>query len=437
MSIRESGDALAAYQLDSSLQLVQSLLTNTPRSKKVFRDDEGRAVILERDQTVFDPFYPCFEPTVQMASYVQRVEMTGTPNFGGVSEFVIPPMGDFLSNLVVCITLPELKPQDGFYADWTSSIAYVLCQKIDLYFGNTLFDTLEGDWLEILDEIDLPDRQYNANCQMVGRYASPYLVTSQSADEPVQDGDRTFYCRLRFSFTDAVNMSLPLLSLPFTQIRIRITWRPFDECITYDGIIPPLYQPIRETWINATYTKLDTAYSLPVYNYADAKLAYLHRTMRYVEQIIPAGAINTQLSLSEIKVPCSGLVFVLRDLNSEANNDWFNFSLSDGSASPILSSARLTVDGYERYPKQDETFYRLEIPSTYVKRSPRNCVYIMPFSQSLLEVNKSSGTLDFEKIKNPTLWLTLNGLQTATRLKVFALTYNIMGIRKGQIILRS
>lgn len=437
MSIRESGDALAAYQLDSSLELVQSILKSSTKAKTIFKDEKGQLLTLEEDQRAFDPFCPRFQPTVQTASYIERIEMTGVANFGGISEVIIPPRGDFLSDLTICMTLPKLVPLDGFYADWTSSIGHALPRRISLFLGNDQFDCLEGEWLEILDQIDTADKQWAANCAAVGRYESPFLVTSQSVTNPVQAGDRTFYCRLRFGFTDDISLSLPIISLPFTEIKLRVEWRPFEECITYDGTIPPLAQPILSSWMNATYTKLDTRYSLPVYNYQEAKLAYLYRTMRTIELMIPSQATTAQVSLSQIKLPVSGLVFVLRESDAEDNNDWFNFTQHDGSAKPLLKTARLTVDNFERYAAQDETFYRLFLPTTFVKRSPRNCIYIMPFARDLLETNKASGTLDFGKIKNPMLWLTLDGKQLACRLKVYALTYNIMGVRKGQILLRS
>lgn len=437
MATRESGDALAAYQLDSGQELVQSILIAAKKCKSVFESDKGELLTLEERQTQFDPFCPAFKPTVQMASYIERLEMTGVANFGGVSELIIPPQGDFLSDLTICMALPKLIPTDGYYADWTSAIAHVLPRKVTLYLGNLEFDALEGDWLELLDEIDVTDRQWSGNCAQVGRFESPLLVTSQSADDPVQRGEMTYYSRLRFGFTDALNLSVPIISLPFTQIRLKIEWQSFDQCITYDGDTPPLFQPITHAWVNAMFTKLDTTYSLPIYNYRDANLAYLYRTMHCIEKMLPAGATNTQIPLSEIKLPVAGLVFVIRTLEAEENNDWFNFAIPDGTATPILKTARMTVDSYERYPCQDETFYRTYLSNRFVKRSPRNYIYIMPFAKKLLEINEASGTLDFSRIKNPTLWLTLSGDQSAVRIKVFALMYNIVGIRKGQIIVRS
>lgn len=437
MAYNQSGDALAAYQLDSGQDLVKSILISARKTQSIFATENGQHLTLEQMQTNYDPFCPAFKPMVQMASYVERLEMTGVANFGGVSELVIPPRGDFLSDLTVCMTLPKLTPTDGLYADWTSAIAHTLMRKATLYLGNLELDVLEGDWLEILDQFDVSDKQWSGNCAQVGRYETPVLVTSQSITDPVQATDRTFYCRLRFGFTDALNLSIPIISLPFTEIRIRFEWRNFDECIIYDGDTPPLAQSVQATWVNATFTKLDTQYALPVYNYRDANLAYLYRTMHCIERMIPANATCTQIPLSELKVPVAGLVFVVRGATSEANNDWFNFTLADGTGTPVLATARLTVDGYERYPLQDESFYRLFLPNRYVNRSPRNCIYIMPFAQKLLEVNQASGALDFAKIKNPMLWLTFSGDQPASRVKVFALTYNIVGIRKGQIIVRS
>lgn len=416
MTSTNSADLSAAYQLRSIQDFTK--LLNRPN-----------------DLVLLDPLAPAFQKSLHLASYSERIEMSGTPAYGGITSTVIPNRGDFLSNLTVCFTLPLLQYTTGTYANYTSSVAHVLPKRIELMLGEAVLDRLEGQWMECQDQVTIPNTKWTADCLMKGRYESYVIPNSQSDTDRVQTGPITFRCPLLFSFADDKSLALPLASLPFSTLTLRVTWNTFENCVIFDGTTFPPKLPMLDAWIEAEYTKVEGSHVTvnPKYNFHTAQLRYIIRQKKYFDFQVPAGATSMHFALDSILAPCAGLMFFCREEFAEQNNDWFNFSHLDATGSPIVQTARLTCDGTEIFPERDESFYRLAETSTKALRAPTGNQYLMSFSPFFWEVNKASGAMDFRKIKNTQLWIKFSGKQTASTLRVMAVVYNIMDVKKGQV----
>ncbi len=386
---------------------------------------------------LIDPMMPAFQRTVQSASYRQRIELTGVPQYGGQTYTEIPNGGDFLTNLSISFTLSPLVYTTGTYANYTNAIAHVLPRRVEFYLGEALLDRLEGDFLECEDQFTVLDAKFDADSESKGRYASELLLTSQDENTRIQTDPRTFVCPLPFSFTQSLSLALPLISLPFTRLSVRIFWNTFGKCIVFDGIDPPSFAPIMDAWLEAEFTKLDPIYAIPKYSFHQSDLRYILRQRKYIEEQIPAGLTTFQVSLDSIQAPVAAIVFFIREEEAALNNDWFNFSDYAGNGGlPIMSSARLTCDGTDIFIEREESYYRTIEPSTKTYRGPKGYVYLMSFTPHLNEHNMASGALDLKQIKNTTLWLRLSGQQTQSTVRVMALCYNIMAIKEGHVFLK-
>lgn len=408
------------------------------RSIKDFTDILGRDE-LNGGKDILDPMAPSFQPSLQVATYRERIEMTGTPNYGGVTSTEIPNRGDFLTKLSVCFTLPVIPFTTGTYANYTSAIAHVLVKKADLTLGEAYLDKLQGDWMEAQDQLSIPDAKWVGDCLTKGRYQSNVIPGSQTDTDRTQTNPVTFTCPLPFSFSEAKNLALPLVSLPFSQLTLRVEWNTFTKCIIYDGATAPPLVHMMDAWIDAEYTKVQgpSIQLNPRYNFNTSFLRYVIRQRRYFDFEIPAGATTMQFSLDAILAPCAALLFFCREHISAENNDWFNFSHVDtvgaGSGDPIVDTIRLTCDGIDLVTESEESYYRLTEPGNKALRSPMSNQYLISFTPDFLETNQASGAVDFRRIKNTQLWLKFSGEQTACTLRVMALCYNVMEIKHGQV----
>lgn len=380
---------------------------------------------------LIDPMLPSFQSTVQSATYRERIEMTGVPSYGGQTVTEIPNRGDFLTKLSICFTLPVLMWTEGTYANYTNAIAHVLPKRVELMLGEALLDRLYGDFMECEDQLTIKDGKWKADCLSKGRYESYLLPSSQGDGQRTQTKPATFTCDLPFSFTKSLSLALPLMSIPFSRLTLRIAWSTFDRCVIFDGDNLPPFMPMMDAWLEAEYTKLEPTYSIPRYSFNVTDLRYIIQQRKYVDECIPAGATSIQVSLDSIVAPCAAIVFFLRDSFAAENNDWFNFSLIDST--PVLSTARLTCDGTDIFIEREEGFYRLEEPAKKAARAPNANVYLMSFTSDFTETNTSSGSMDLKQIRNTCLWLKLTGQQEQCQLRVMALCYNILAIKEGRI----
>lgn len=415
-----SADLNAAIQLRSIKDFTEILGPNEPK-------------------LLIDPMAPNFLPSLQVASYRDRIEMSGIPNYDGFTSTEIPNRGDFLTKVSVCFTLPELTFTSGTYANYTSSIAHVLVKTADMMLGEAYLDRLDGDWMECQDQLTISDAKWTADCSTKGRYQSSVIPNSQTLTDRTQIGPITFTCPLQFSFCESKSLALPLVSLPFSQLTLRVQWNSFEKCIIYDGDTPPLMSPMLDAWIECEYTKVQgpAIQMNPRYNFHTCFLRYVIRQRRYFDFEVPAGATTMQFPLDSILAPCAGLLFFCREHVAAENNDWFNFSHIDevggGTGSPIIETIRMTCGGAELVPEREESYYRLIEASTKAYRAPMSTQYLISFTPDLFETNFASGAIDFRRIKNNQLWLKFSGNQSACTLRVMAYCYNILEIRKGAV----
>ncbi|HEY9703562.1 MAG TPA: major capsid protein [Allocoleopsis sp.] len=354
-----------------------------------------------------------------------NIHANHTVDFGRDFEIEIPKKGDFLHKCYLSFTLPPLVKTSGNYAGWTNSIGHAMIDYIELEIGGLVVDKHYGLYLELLNE--LSEKRDSHSDKMIGKFNHIQLLETNA------ESSTTYLVPLKFWFCDLLGSSLPLLALRYCPIKLRVKLRPFSECIVYDGITPP-------SQVNITDFKLITEY---VFIEDHMRELFLGQRHQYLINQCQMNSTNIQ-SESKIHKPeivfngmCYEILFVLREVESENNNDWFNFSkrntVINTPITPLLSKAKFIVDGIEMIDLQDQSFFSLLNSNRFHYNTTDKHVYMIPFSNEPEKWYQPSGSLNFSTVDFSYIYLEMSNNFQDSNLFIFGKTINMITIHQGTL----
>ena len=354
-----------------------------------------------------------------------------TVNFGKKFSFVIKNAGDMINKMYFCFSLPTLTSTSGTYAGWTNSLGNAVIKDVELVIGNITIDKRYGLLMEIWHELTNKNTLGTSTDKMVGRYQHLPLLTV-NADSPT-----SYTVPLSFWFCNDISSSFPLVALYNQEMVLTFSLRDFEECIVYDGNTPPVEVAMNDSYLLADCLYLEDEQR----NYLRLnKSSYIINQAQYIESQ-SLGTSGTNNFDATFNNPVYEILFVARELSSDQNNDWFNFSKRNNVINTpvveLISSAKLILDGVDN----TDTYINSNILNTvYTNRYHTNTtdkhIYVMSFCDKPENNTQPTGFLNFSAIDNAVLSIKTNGSIPAANLHTFALNWNWIYIEKGCINLK-
>lgn len=335
------------------------------------------------------------------ATEAQPMYFDGTPNFGQRITCLIPRRGDLLGRVYLDVTLPRIYDTDGNVLSYTNSIGNALIAEITFEVGEQEIDRQTGEWMEVWTQLTTSAGQRDALNEMIGRvepYVAPNLIPG-----PNSEGLRLLI-PLQFYFCQNPGLYLPLLALQYHPVRINITLRPLQQLFWKPP--PPGSQ---QNWKPACTTSVDCTTQIVnmmlwgeyVYLDVEERRMFVSTSHEYlIEQVqyTPPYSLTAQQTTATISVefnhPIKEFIFVCQRDEMANRNEWFNYSNlaidepipSEGtynvqnymnSNAPagrmdLIASAKLQLDGYDRFTARGPMYFRLEQPYERHTTTPVN-----------------------------------------------------------------
>lgn len=409
---------------------------------------------------------------------IQQV-LQGASNFGASNATVqITRDGDLLWKTFIRFKLPRLETSYSFSAAidkpvtivparWTDDIGHHLIQNCNVVIGGSQIDKHYGDWLQIWSQLTLDESKRAGYNDMIGnRYelmgnngrpvidAAWLTANNASGNYPFTANfnipEAMIEVPLQFWFCRDPALTIPLVSLPYHDVRISFDIRSLDHVV-----IPPMVigepadvakvtlkyrtaeslQPI----VYANYVFLDNAERK---RYAQHPQEYLVEQLQYAENPASQGSVDINLNFNH---PTKELVFVAQkqtyvahtctDVTSNSYNianqlsnyqfTGYNavankWSLVDGYTHGMpeygnmsttygnpIDRAELVINGVARVKETDSIFFNRTQPYMHHSCIPQ-AAGINVYSFALKpESIQPSGTINFSRIDNTTLRLRL------------------------------
>jgi len=357
-------------------------------------------------------------------------------DFGKSTYSVIERKADLMSGAVLEITLPKLnQTQSGAtYVNWVNGIGNALIKSVIVKIGGYTVDTQSGEWMDIHSQYNVSKDKQNTYDEMVGNRATSENILAKN--------ELTLHIPLHFWFSNP-GLALPVEALQYHDVEIHFEFAKLADMIVSDVA---LSAPVNSVGGVAAFTscKLYVDY---VFLDTDEKRRTIQSSHEYlIEQVqilnaedINAGDTSRKLDLF-LKHPVKALYWVM------SNNQYTTTGSMGNNNQPLLydadnsienkdtfTSMKLLFNGGDRFTERPAKYFRLTQPYQYFKCCPDKYIYCYSFALRPYDL-QPSGTCNFSRIDNVKMNISFNDTNqtaTASKLKVYAVNYNVLRVMNG------
>lgn len=369
-------------------------------------------------------------------------------DFGTKTSYKLSKNGDLISRMWFEIQLPKaetcLETISGVYDDsltyvrWVDSIGHALFKEISIYFGASLIDKHTPEWLEIWNELTDPHRHL---WKSIGK-----LEKIPSEDNQY---NQKLYVPLMFWFNRNVGQSIPIVSLDYSELYLKIETRDLDSLINTDCQDGVDYNGFKtdinlDMLLYIDYIFLDDEERR---RFAQNNHEFLIETIQHKKYNILEGNNTVKLDFNH---PVKELIWFIRhNTRTQNTNIKLNTLLTDTNGNDLLnfssikentelglgtydsfSSAQLLFNNSERFESRDAVYFRQVQPLQHHSNIPKKHIYSYSFALKPEEY-QPSGTCNFSRIDDAKLIIKGVPNSDSSEIQIFAFTYNILRISDG------
>jgi hypothetical protein len=336
------------------------------------------------------------------------------------------PDVDLLSNLYLIFTLPAIYSSDVYKFRWVENVGSLIIKNARIEIGNTVIDTLTGEWLVIWNELTLPVKDgYNdmtGNIEALNNPRKPE-TTRRIRNNIISDYDylasdgitpsidsRTVSIPLKFWFTKNPSLALPIIRLArFSDIKLFMAFEDIENLYTiYSDIYnmhvsSTFYNEIHNKRINinnfikqnnfiahieATYIVLDVDENKKLLETNQIEYLIEKLSMKTTEFAISnANTVNNIDIISQIGV--KEIIWTLNRADALQNfNNRFNYtySIPKNNEKSIIKNAKILWNQGSggnpsvRVEEKESYFYNKIQPYQHHSAIPMQGIYLYSFS---------------------------------------------------------
>jgi hypothetical protein len=273
---------------------------------------------------------------------------------------------------------------------------------VDLYIGSQLVDRQWGEYIEMKQDIEVPQTKQGALSNLTGKNLIPYLTNGGLATYTI---DVPFFMLKR---------GIPICAIK-DPIIVRIGFSPVN---TFSIGAPPA--PSFDASLYVEYVYLDD----PERNYIKkTPQLYLNEHVQREQFFVPQG-ITTAKCKTQFANPVKELFFVLQADTAIG----YDYGTTD-----MLTNLSMEFNNVTHFGDTVGTpgFLRIIQPLEFHTRQPDRIFYMYSFSFDP-QSDVPTGHLNFSLINNQNFnFKIIDGLQTGTYIRIYALAYNFVKIERG------
>jgi len=395
---------------------------------------------------------------------MESIEQTfmGNPDFGKKVQALISRNGDLIHKVYLQVELPEIDPECS--GRWTDDVGHHLIRVVELEIGGQRIDRQFGDWLQIWSSLTLPFGMRTTYNKMIGKTAA--LCTFDCHTKP----RTTLYVPLQFWFCRNAGLALPLIALQYHEVKINMEFRPIELLwVNTSGSVDPAIRGKSllscSLWVDYIYLDTDERR-----RFAQVSHEYLIEQLQFTgEESISNFSNKIRLSFNH---PTKELVWVVQKDSHigtpgcHVSNQWSNYQLdafdvegpfamydavnfggvggnfSTTAGNPV-ATCKLQLNSHDRFSVREGSYFNLVQPyQHHTSGSLSEGINVYSFGLKP-EEHQPSGTVNFSRIDNATLQLTVQPATfvgdncdsqsqvTTARLRVYGVNYNVLRIMSG------
>jgi len=152
------------------------------------------------------------------------------PGFGKKVSATITKAGDLANKMYLALTLKRIDEYittdtNEYYISWVRRLGFALIKYVEIEIGGQLIDRQYGEWMNIWYELTHPNSKERGTNNMIGN-TLPLTNISKSKEA------HRLYIPFQFWFCRFTGLSLPLISLTYSEVKINLQFNTADKCYT-------------------------------------------------------------------------------------------------------------------------------------------------------------------------------------------------------------
>lgn len=301
---------------------------------------------------------------------------------------------------VTVVGVASATPNSYNYVD---SVGTYLIDKAELKIGGQLIQTLEGEAIEIYNDLTIPEENQSSLTLMTGKL-----------DPSTSFQDRTYLVNLPFYFYGASELAVPVCALQRQDMEIYVTFRPFLSLVANNTVV-------NQTSVTASMIVEYAYLSDPEISWMQSHiLDYVITQTQYASYDLGQ---STVVDL-DFMGPIRELFFVIQDDDATP----YVYVLDRGLGVTITLNGEDLLDP----TTADYNFLHLIQPLEKHSRQPDRTVYMYSFARRPQDP-RPSGSINFSRIKQKKFQINLPGTSSLStkNLRIIAVSYNFLRISNG------
>ena len=331
----------------------------------------------------------------QFATQTIRVQFDKDISFGNDVTVRIPKTGDLVNTMFLRVTWPS----DLTSAVLQPSVGTAMLNRVELMYKDQVLERHYGETMNMLNEITVPQAKQSALTSLIGKG-----ITSNLA---------SYFIQMPFK-------TIPLVALDETPT-LRIVFNTsnvFTNVTSYTGSVK------LDLFVDYVYvSKAEREYM------TSTPLSYFTQTFQLVRFRIPVSSYQSTYSLlTQFVNSVSELFWVIQADNASNVYDYTNTGGTDH-----LVSLRLTGDMNDLITPDYATplYLRVIQGLEFHTRVPDSQFYMYSFAIAP-EYEQATGTLNFSTFDTQQHDLTLSPSNYGREVRIYARSYNVFHVERGQ-----
>jgi len=148
------------------------------------------------------------------------------PDFDTQVSVNIAKQGDLMEKTILVITLPQIECSEDPYVmyAWARYIGYTIIDNIEIEINGRQICKHYGEWMMLWNQMFSDKANYTAFKRMIGDIPELYTFTRTKSEYKL-------FIPLQFWFCRSSSTALPLVSLIYSDVKINLSLRPWQECL--------------------------------------------------------------------------------------------------------------------------------------------------------------------------------------------------------------
>jgi len=295
---------------------------------------------------------------------------------------------------------------------WVNKLGHSIIDYIEVTIGGASIDKHYGRWIDIWYELTGNKNQQHIYNNMIGNI--PELTSFDRNVKP----SKTLFVPLQFWFNRNNGLALPLVSLQYHDVEIKLKIRNAQE-ISYTELEND------ETYVNIDDLFTDNGFNVNIslmvdFYYLDGleRKKFAQGSHEYlIEQVQVINNTNIISNVMQTDIDffhsCKEIVWITQKNSYITNEDgthecqWCNYSINESTIGNPTIFAELLFNGYNRIDKFEGNYFNYVQPNRYHTNTPSDGINLYSFSINPQE-HQPAGTCNFSRLSNVLLKLHLN-----------------------------